>query len=231
MKTLNVLIWNENEHERIHPDVAKIYPLGIHGTLKKGLAAEDLNISTATMDSEHQGITEAGLADVDVLVWWGHMLHDQVEDRVVELISRRVNEGMGFVALHSAHHSRIFKRLMGTNCNLAWRESEVGERERVWCVTPSHPIAKGVEGHIDVPADEMYGEPFNVPKPDDVVFINWYQGGEVFRSGCTWTRGRGRIFHFSPGHETFPVYHQPQIVHVIGNGMCRIPAGRYLIQP
>lgn len=219
MAKLKVLIWNENEHEKIHEEVAKIYPLGIHGTLAKALNADDLDISIATMDMPNQGIAEEALEGVDVLVWWAHLLHHLVEDRVVELINKRVNAGMGFVALHSAHHSRVFGRLMGTNCNLAWREAETGERVRVWCADPAHPIAKGVPLHIDIPADEMYGEPFNVPKPDDVVFINWYEGGEVFRGGCTWRRGRGRVFFFSPGHETFPIYHNSEITHVIGNGI------------
>ncbi len=219
MRRLKVLIWNENEHERTRPEVAAIYPLGIHGTLAGGLAADDLHISVATMDMPQQGLPSGALNDVDVLVWWGHILHDRVEQRIVEAIITRVNAGMGFVALHSAHHSLAFQRLMGTSCNLAWRDSESGERVRLWCVLPSHPIARGVAMHIEIPADEMYGEPFNVPRPDDVVFINWYQGGEVFRGGCTWTRGRGRIFHFSPGHETYPVFHQAEVLKVIGNGV------------
>lgn len=219
MSKLRVLIWNENEHEKIHPEVTALYPDGIHAALAKGLDDRDLDISTATMDMDDQGLPDGALDGVDVLVWWGHMLHDQVEERIISMVARRVNEGMGFVALHSAHHSLVFQRLMGTNCNLTWREAEEGERVRVWSVTPSHPIAQGVPLHIDIAADEMYGEPFNIPKPDDVVFINWYEGGEVFRSGCTWTRGRGRIFYFSPGHETFPIYYQPEILKVIGNGI------------
>lgn len=219
MNKLNVLIWNENEHEKIHAQVSAIYPDGIHGALAKGLSAADLTISIATMDMVDQGVSDGALDDVDVLVWWGHMLHHDVEERLVSMVVERVNAGMGFVALHSTHHSEVFKRLMGTNCNLAWREAEGGERVRVWCVSPSHPIAKGVAGYIDIPADEMYGEPFNIPNPDDVVFISWYQGGDVFRSGCTWRRGRGRVFHFSPGHETFPVYLQAEILQVIGNGI------------
>ena len=219
MSKTKVLIWNENEHERIHPEVAEIYPLGIHGTIAAGLADDDLDIWVSTMDQPHQGLTDGSLDDVDVLVWWSHLCHHLVEPRIIEMINERVNAGMGFVALHSAHHSLVFQRLLGTNCNLAWRDAEGGERVRVWCVDPSHPIARGVPQWIDIPADEMYGEPFNIPKPDEVVFINWYQGGEVFRGGCTWTRGRGRIFHFSPGHETFPIYHQSEILQVIGNGI------------
>lgn len=218
-RSLQVLIWNENQHEQIQPEVREIYPEGIHGTLRTMLSAEDLEISTATLDDENQGITDDRLSRTDVLVWWGHMAHDKVEDRVVECVSRHVNGGMGFVALHSAHHSRVFGRLMGTNCNLAWREADDGERVRVWTIDPSHPIAQGVPGHVEIAADEMYGEPFNVPKPDDVIFVNWVQGGEVFRSGCTWRRGRGRVFYFSPGHETFPIYHNPEIAKIIGNGI------------
>ena len=214
---INVLIWNEYLHERRQPPVAEIYPEGIHGCIAAFLS-EDENISVrcATLDMEQQGITEELLKDTDVLIWWGHMAHDEVSDRTVELVARRVNGGMGFIPLHSAHHSRIFKRLMGTTCNLKWRH---GDRERIWCAAPSHPIAKGVPEHFELAAEEMYGEPFDIPNPDEVVFMGWFAGGEVFRSGVTYRRGAGRIFYFQPGHEEYPTYHDPNVQRIIRNAV------------
>ena len=214
---INVLVWNEYLHERRQPPVAEIYPEGIHGCIAAFLS-EDENISVrcATLDMEQQGITEELLKDTDVLIWWGHMAHDEVSDRTVELVARRVNGGMGFIPLHSAHHSRIFKRLMGTACNLKWRH---GDRERVWCAAPYHPIAKGVPEHFELAAEEMYGEPFDIPTPDEVVFMGWFAGGEVFRSGVTYRRGAGRIFYFQPGHEEYPTYHDPNVQRIIRNAV------------
>ena len=66
---------------------------------------------------------------------------------------------------------------------------------------------------------EMYGEFFDIPTPDDLVFISSFTGGEVFRSGVTFTRGRGRIFYFSPGDQEYPVYFHPQVRRVLANGV------------
>ncbi|MDB6119362.1 MAG: Trehalose utilization protein ThuA [Verrucomicrobiaceae bacterium] len=215
---LRVTIWNEFVHERQNPAVAEIYPQGIHQALADVLAVQqDFVVRTATLDQPDQGLPQEVLESTDVLLWWGHAAHDAVEDDLVTRIQQRVIEGMGLVVLHSGHYSKVFKRLMGTSCALCWREA--GERERVWKVAPGHPIAEGIGDCIELEQSEMYGEPFGIPIPDELIFVSWYQGGEVFRSGGTWTRGSGRIFYFSPGHEVYPIYHHPDIQRVITNGV------------
>jgi trehalose utilization protein len=213
---IRVTIWNEFVHERTNPVVAKIYPDGIHGTLAMALNKEaTLTIATATLDEPEHGLTEKLLSETDVLLWWGHAKHDAVSDEIVSRVHARVNAGMGLVVLHSGHYSKIFKKLMGTTCVFRWREA--GERERLWVVNPAHEIAQGLGEFIEIPASEMYGEPFTIPEPEELVFISWFEGGDVLRSGCCWTRGAGRIFYFSPGHELYPIYHQPEIQRVIRN--------------
>jgi trehalose utilization protein len=215
---LRVTIWNEYIHERRHAEVAAIYPKGIHGALAEVLGREaDMAVRTATLDEPEQGLPQALLDSTDVLLWWGHAAHDQVADDLVTRIQQRVLAGMGLIVLHSGHYSKLFKRMMGTGCGLRWREA--GERERVWCINPGHPIAEGVPDFIEIVHGEMYGEPFAIPEPDELVFVSWFQGGEVFRSGCTWRRGSGRVFYFSPGHESYPIYHHPDIQRVIVNGV------------
>ena len=145
------------------------------------------------------------------------MAHSKVQDHIVERVYEKVLMGMGLIVLHSAHVSKIFKRLMGTSCELKWRE--IGERERVWVVDETHPIAEGLGDCFELEHAEMYGEPFDVPAPDQLVFISWFQGGEVFRSGCCYRRGRGKIFYFAPGHETYPIYHDPNVQRVIFNAV------------
>ncbi len=213
-----VTIWNEFIHERQDEPVRRIYPDGIHQTIARFLSVHsDLVITTATLDMPEHGLTETILNSTDVLIWWGHKAHDQVSHDVVSRVHKKVLEGMGLIVLHSAHYSRIFKALMGTNCSLRWREA--GEKERLWNIAPSHPITAGIGDYIELPHSEMYGERFDIPQPDRVIFISWFQGGEVFRSGCCWERGHGRIFYFSPGHETYPIYHHPEIQHVITNAV------------
>ncbi|MDB6073887.1 MAG: Trehalose utilization protein ThuA [Verrucomicrobiaceae bacterium] len=215
---LRVTIWNEFVHERQNPAVAEIYPQGIHQALANVLAVQqDFVVRTATLDQPDQGLPQEVLESTDVLLWWGHAAHDAVEDELVTRVQQRVIEGMGLMVLHSGHYSKVFKRLMGTSCALCWREA--GERERVWKVAPGHPIAEGIGDCIELEQSEMYGEPFGIPIPDELIFVSWYQGGEVFRSGATWTRGSGRIFYFSPGHEVYPIYHHPDIQRVITNGV------------
>ena len=214
--SIRALVWNENIHERESATVRDIYPSGIHGCIADALGVEaDIEAATATLTDPEHGLGETRLAGTDVLFWWGHAAHGEVDDAVVERVVRRVWEGMGLVVLHSAHFSKVFKRLMGSPCNLSWREA--GERERLWVTTPNHPICRSLPAHIELEHEEMYGEPFGVPEPLETVFVSWFQGGEVFRSGCTWRRGAGRIFYFRPGHETYPTYHQPHVRRILVN--------------
>lgn len=222
---ISVIVWNEFRHERENPAIRAIYPQGIHGAIAAALGetlpvlpgARALEIGTATLDEPEHGLSEARLADCDVLIWWGHKAHDQVSDAIVERVQRRVLEGMGLIVLHSGHFAKIFRRLLGTNCSLKWREAD--EKERVWVVEPAHPIAAGLDEYFELPNEEMYGERFDIPQPDSTVFISWFEGGEVFRSGCTWERGHGRIFYFRPGHEAYPTYHDGNVQRVLANAV------------
>jgi trehalose utilization protein len=212
---IRVTIWNEARHEQHNPKVAAIYPNGIHGAIATAFAASEFHIQTATLDQPEHGLSQTVLEHTDVLFWWGHLAHGEVEDEVVARVKSRVLSGMGLVVLHSGHFSKIFKVLMGTSCDLKWREAN--DRERIWTVAPGHPIASGLPENILLEAEEMYGEHFDVPPPEELVFVSWFSGGEVFRSGCTYTRGAGKIFYFRPGHETYPTYHHPQIRKVLQN--------------
>ncbi|MCL6547594.1 MAG: ThuA domain-containing protein [Alicyclobacillus sp.] len=214
---MRVTVWNEFRHERANAEVARIYPNGIHEAIAAPLRESGFVVRTATLDEPEHGLTEQVLSETDVLIWWGHVAHQEVSDQVMERAAARVWNGMGLIVLHSGHFSKLFKRLMGTSCDLKWREA--GERERLWVVDPSHPIAAGVGEYIELDHEEMYGEHFDIPAPDELVFVSWFQGGEVFRSGCTFRRGRGKIFYFRPGHEVHPTYHQPAIQRVLRNAV------------
>lgn len=217
-KSIRVTIWNEHRHERNDSAVAAVYPQGIHTALAEPLMKEtDMTVRTATLDEPEHGLTAAVLETTDVLLWWGHIAHHEVSDVVAARVQQRVLQGMGFVVLHSAHMSKPFVRLMGTSCLLRWREA--GEKERLWVVEPGHPIADGLAPWFEIAHEEMYGERFDVPTPEATVFISWFAGGNVFRSGCCYTRGKGRIFYFRPGHETFPTYKQREIQTVIRNAV------------
>ncbi|RXZ81321.1 trehalose utilization protein ThuA [Paenibacillaceae bacterium] len=214
---IKLTIWNEFHHEKVNPAVTEIYPQGIHQALADGLADQPFVIRTATQDQPEHGLTEEVLNDTDVLIWWGHKTHRLVEDEIVNRVHERVLQGMGLVVLHSGHFSKIFKKLMGTNCDLRWREAD--DRERIWVVDPAHPIAEGLGSYFELEREEMYGEHFDIPAPDELVFVSWFEGGEVFRSGCTYHRGKGKIFYFRPGHETYPTYYNENVLKVIGNGV------------
>ena len=215
---IRAVVWGENVHEQVNATVAEIYPDGMHSCIAEALGADgDIEVSTATLQEEEHGLTEALLENTDVLLWWGHAAHGKVQDEIVERVQRRVLEGMGLIVLHSGHYSKIFKRLMGTTCSLQWREA--GERERLWVVNPGHPITQGVGKFIELPHSEMYSEPFAVPNPDEVMFISAFEGGEVFRSGLIYRRGNGKIFYFAPGHETYPIYHDAMIQMVLRNAV------------
>lgn len=215
---IRVVVWNEFRHEKQNDAVKAIYPQGIHAAVADGLRVDSrLNVQTATLDEPEHGLTTDVLEATDVLLWWGHMAHGEVSDDVVARVQERVLAGMGLIVLHSGHFSKIFQRLMGTTCSLKWREA--GEKQRLWNIEPGHPITQGIGDSIELPASEMYGERFDIPTPDKLLFLSWFEGGEVFRSGCTWERGHGRIFYFSPGHETYPVFHNPEIQQVLRNAV------------
>lgn len=217
-KKLNVVIWNEFRHEKINTKVSDIYPDGIHGCIKKFLSVNnDLDLTLAALDDPNQGISDELLSKTDVLIWWGHMAHHEVSDGLVEKIRQRVYSGkLGLVVLHSGHHSKVFRSVIGTTGNLSWGREE---KEIVWNLLPSHPIASGIPDHFILEEEELYAEPFYIPQPDALVFGSWYEDGYIFRSGCCFLRGLGKIFYFQPGHETCPSYHNPYVQKIITNAV------------
>ena len=214
---MNVLVWNEFFHEKEKENVRAIYPDGMHNCIANFLKCDDINVTTATLDDPECGLTQEVLDNTDVLIWWGHVKHVAVPDEVALRVKEAVLSGMGFIALHSAHHSKPFKLLMGTSCHLSWRED--GDWERVWVTKPSHPIVQGIGQYIDLEGEEVYAEPFGIPEPDELIMIGTYEGTEVFRSGCCYNRGHGKVFYFQPGHETFPTFHNPKVQTVIKNAV------------
>ena len=216
-KKIRITVWNEFKHEVENESIRAIYPAGIHSAIGEGLLQEgsfEVKYAWLEKDEDH-GLSEEVLADTDVLIWWGHKAHKLVKDEIVDRVQKHILEGMGLIVLHSGHFSKIFRRMMGTTCSLIWREAS--EKERIWTVEKAHPIAQGLPDHFELQHTEMYGERFDIPTPKDVVFITWYEGGEVFRSGCTFERGYGRIFYFAPGHETYPIFYDSNIRKVISN--------------
>ncbi|OUS76733.1 trehalose utilization protein ThuA [Paenibacillus sp. MY03] len=214
---IRVTVWNEYYHEKVDPRVSRIYPEGMHHAIANGITSDSIVARTATQDQEEHGLTHDVLAQTDVLIWWGHMLQETVEDSIVDRVHKRVLEGMGLIVLHSGHVSKLFRKLMGTGCGLSWRIAD--EKERLWVVDPAHPIADGLGKYIELEQEEMYGEHFDIPAPDELIFVSWFEGGEVFRSGCAYRRNKGKIFYFRPGHETYPTYHNKDILKVISNAV------------
>ena len=215
---IKVVVWNEFVDEKRVEAVQAIYPDGMHVAIQKFLSVHaDMDAKTATLDEPEHGLTEEVLQNTDVLIWWGHKAHDEVKDVIVKRVQKRVLEGMGLIVLHSGHHSKILRTLLGTNCSLRWREA--AEKERLWNIEPGHPITEGIGEYIELPHAEMYGERFDIPTPDKLIFVSWFEGGEVFRSGCCWERGHGRIFYFRPGHESYPIFYNPDIQKVISNAV------------
>ena len=215
---IRATVWNEFRHEKDNEHIAAIYPEGMHAVIAAALnAADGVQARTATLDEPEHGLSEQVLAETDVLIWWGHRAHAEVADEIVDRVQGHVLSGMGIIILHSGHFSKPFKRLMGTSCSLKWRE--VGEKELIWCSRPGHPIAEGLPDPIIIEHTEMYGEFFDIPEPDETIFISSFAGGEVFRSGCAWRRGAGKVFYFRPGHETYPIFHDPVIQRVLINAV------------
>lgn len=220
MSKIRVTVWNEFRHEKDanHP-ASTIYPKGMHEVIASYLSKQpDMEVRTATLDEPEHGLTDEVLANTDVMLWWGHLAHTEVSDAIVNKVQERVvSGGIGLIVLHSGHFSKIFKRLMGTTCNLIWREAD--ENERLWVIDPAHAIAEGLGEYFELPLEEMYGERFDIPQPDELVFVSWFPGGEVFRSGCCWHRGRGKVFYFRPGHESYPTYKDATVMKVITNAI------------
>ena len=217
-KTINVTIWNEYRHEKSDENVAKLYPNGLHAAIGEFLSKnDDMKITLAALDDPDQGLPDEVLNNTDVLLWWGHMNHGEVKDDLVERIRQRVYVGgMGFIALHSAHHSKPFRAIVGTTGNLLWGDNQ---KEIIWNIMPSHPIAAGIPAHFELPEEELYAEPFQIPQPDAHIFEGWYEHGYVFRTGCTFLRGAGRVFYFQPGHETCPSFYDANVQRIITNGV------------
>jgi trehalose utilization protein len=220
MADLRVTVWNEYRHEQRDPAVAALYPDGIHGEIARALKEQSpggIAVRYATLDDPDHVLSTDVLEATDVLVWWGHAAHEEVSDEIAGRVQEQVLRGMGFVSLHAAALSKPTRRLLGTSCTFRWREED--DRELLWTVAPSHRIARGVPPVTVIPRHEMYGEPFDIPEPDEVVFISAFSGGEVFRSGCCYRRGAGRVFLFSPGHQTDPIYTQPEIRLILSNAV------------
>jgi trehalose utilization protein len=215
----SVLVWNEFVHEQEPGKAHDTYPTGIHEVIAGALTTllPEWHVTTAVLSDPNQGISSESLSSVDVLIWWSHIAHDDILDETVEAVIDHVQRGMGLVVLHSSAESKIFKALMGTTCSFRWREGD--DQQLIWNTDPSHPIARGVPPVIRLERHEMYGEFFDIPRPDSVIFTSSYSGGEVFRSGCTFTRGNGHIFYFSPGHETYPVYYDASIQRILANAV------------
>jgi len=230
-KSIRVTVWNEFRHERAPGHKAgEVYKAGMHVALAEHLGSQaGIEASTATLDEPAHGLSDEVLAATDVMTWWGHAAHQEVSDETVDKVQRRVLEGMGLIVLHSAHFSKVFRRLMGTTCQLKWRE--VGEREVLWVTAPGHPILEGMADHFILPRTEMYGEHFDIPEPDETILISSFAGGEVFRSGCVFRRGAGKVFYFRPGHETYPIYYDANVLRIITNAVRWLaPTGKMAIE-
>ena len=215
---IRVTVWNEYRHEKSEESIRAIYPEGIHGCIKNFLAPyEDLEVRIAALDDPDQGLPDDVLNNTDVLMWWGHMAHGEVNDALVEKIRNRVyDDGMGFIAMHSAHMSKPFRAIVGTSGKLLWGDDQ---HELLWNGMPAHPITAGIPEHVDLGIEEMYGEPFMIPQPDELLFVSWYEHGYVFRSGCTFYRGRGKVFYFQPGHEACRSFYNEYLQKILYNGI------------
>ena len=215
---IRVTAWNEFRHEKSNDYVKSIYPDGIHGLIKQFLETnDDIEVTLAALDDPENGLPDEVLGNTDVLIWWGHMAHHEVPDALVERIRNRVyTGGMGLIVLHSGHHSKVFRQVVGTNGNLSWGRDQ---KEIVWNLLPSHPIAAGIPDHFTLETEELYCEPFYVPQPEALVFGSWFEDGFIFRSGLCYTRGAGKVFYFQPGHESCPSYHNQYVQKIITNAV------------
>ena len=218
MKKIRVTVWNEYRHEKTKENVKALYPNGLHAKIKEFLdECDDLEVRLAALDDPDQGLPDEVLNNTDVLIWWGHMAHHLVDDALADRIRDRVYTGkMGFIALHSAHKSKPFGKIVGTNGNLSWGRNQ---KEVVWNLLPSNPITAGIPDHFILEEEELYSEPFYIPQPDALVFGSWFEDGNIFRSGACFLRGAGKIFYFQPGHETCKSFYNPYVQRIIKNAV------------
>jgi trehalose utilization protein len=213
-----VVCWSEGTAPK------NVYPNDINHAIADGLAPlKDWEVFTASLNDPDQGLPDNVLKDTNVLIWWGHMRHDDVKEELVARIVRRVKEdGMGFIGTHSAHWSKPFKSLMGTPCGWTGGYVEDGSKLDVSIKAPRHTIAHGLKDFV-VPHTERYTEPFEVPDPELLIFDGQYTRPngttEKSRQGMVWTVGKGRVFYFQPGHESYPIYFQEEIRHVFRNAV------------
>ena len=213
---MNILVWNEFRTEK-NENVKEVYPNGIHAAIAEFLGKEtDFKVRTATLDEENHGLSQEIIDETDVMLWWGHIAHGDVKDEIADMVAEAVLKGMGLIVLHSGHYCKPFRKLMGTSCSLMWRDED---RERLWCIAPNHPISQGVPLRFELENEEMYGEIFDIPEPDELIYLGWFKGGEVFRSGCCFNRGYGKVFYFQPGHEEYPIYYNENIQKIIKNAV------------
>jgi trehalose utilization protein len=213
-----VVVWSEGSAPK------NIYPNDVNTAIAEGLKPlKGWEIVTANLSDPDQGLPDSLLNQTSVLVWWGHLHHGDVKDELVSRIVKRVKEdGMGWIGTHSAHWSKPFKELMGTTGSWNGGYVEDGSKLDVIVKAPKHPIAKGIKDFV-VPHTERYTEPFVVPTPETLVFDGLYTrpngSTEPSRQGMTWTVGKGRVFYFQPGHESYPIYFQEEIRQVFRNAV------------
>lgn len=228
MSKIKVTVWSEGLPEReVH--AVKSYPNDINNAIAAFLRNDpDLEITVRDISMDECGLSQEIIDNTDVLVYWSHLYNNKVPDEVANrIVSAVLQRGMGFMPLHSGLFCKAGSMLLG-KCGAGGKYRECGERARVWVINRAHPITAGLEDDwFDIEYDEMYGEPFGVPTPDELIFITWFQGGEVLRSGMTWNRGAGKVFYFQPGHEEWPIYTENKYVQkVITNAVKWLkPAG------
>ncbi len=103
-------------------------------------------------------------------------------------------------------------------CFPAYRND--GKPSYLRVLKPEHPIVQGVPASgFTIPHEEMYNEPFHVPEPDEVILEERWETGEWFRGGMLWTLGKGKVFYFRPGHETYPTYQQEYPLMIVANAV------------
>jgi trehalose utilization protein len=223
-RSRRVVVWSEGT-ANVDPESKKVYPQDINTAIAEGLKpleAQGWEIVKASLNDPDQGLSDERLNSTEVLIWWGHKKHGEVKDDLVAKIDRRVRDGkMGFIGTHSCHFAKPFKKLMGTACS--WREYVAdGTSAEIIVKTPDHPICKGVQS-FKLKAIERYGEPFKVPTPDAVPFEGIYLKPdgtkENARMGLCWTIDKGRVFYFTPGHETYNDYYQPEVRRIFVNAV------------